>query len=170
VKEIIVGVAAGLVAGRAGDVRIDGDPLPWAPAQWQIWTAVAIWSLWRVAAWWLFRFAVTDKRFIVVKGVLGYRTASLPLNQVTGMLWGQWLPGRVLNYGWLRFESVSLFHPLHRLRDMPNPRELFLVSSEELHEPAAAEARRAVLRDDSLLDPDPPEFDDLDFEPVPEPD
>ena len=160
VKEILAGVAIGILAGRAGDVRIGGDPLPWVPAQWQIWVAVAVWSIWRVAHWWLFRFAVTTKRFVVVKGVLGYRAAALPLNQVTGMLYGHWLVGRLLNYGWIGFESVSLFHPLHRIRDMPDPNLLYLVASEELLEPAAAEARRYQ----------PPDDEYLDFEPIPEPD
>jgi hypothetical protein len=170
VKEILLGVALGLVAGRAGDVRIDGDPLPWVPAQWQIWAAVAVWSLWRVAHWWQFRFVITNKRFIVVKGVLSRRTASLPINKVTGLLWGQWPVGWVLNYGSLGFESVSLFHPLHRIRDMPNPNELFLRISEEVHEPAAVEARLAPPLDDDFEPFDPGDFDDLDFEPLHDPD
>jgi hypothetical protein len=49
--------------------------------------------------------------------------------------------GRVLNYGTFRLESAGRIDRMRRLRNVPNPNEIYLRIVEEMYEPAAVEAR-----------------------------
>lgn len=95
----------------------------------------------RVADWYYDRFILTNKRVMVVKGLVTRNVAMMPLLRVTDMKYEQSPLGRMLNYGTFVLESAGQDQALREVKHLPNPNELYLRVVEEMYEPAAVEAR-----------------------------
>jgi membrane protein YdbS with pleckstrin-like domain len=106
-----------------------------------IWLAVVFWVAWRVADWYFDRFILTNKRVMVVNGIITRRVAMMPLLRVTDMKYEQSPLGRMLNYGTFVLESAGQEQALREVKHLPNPNELYLRVVEEMYEPQAVEAR-----------------------------
>jgi hypothetical protein len=106
---------------------------------------------WRGMAWYVNRFVLTNKRLILIKGVLWRRTATLPLLRAVDIIYRASPLGRVLHYGAFRFTGASFLHPLWRVANLPHPTDLYLQVVEEMYEPEAAIARRRPARVDDRL-------------------
>ena len=97
--------------------------------------------MWRVADWWFDRFILTNKRVMVVKGLVTRNVGMMPLLRVTDMKYVQSPLGRMLNYGTFELESAGQEQALRKVKNLPNPNELYLRIVEEMYEPEAVEAR-----------------------------
>src|SRR4051812_26903982 len=106
-----------------------------------IWLAVISWVAWRVFDWYFDRFILTNKRVMVVNGIVTRRVAMMPLLRVTDMKYEQSALGRMLNYGTFVLESAGQDQALREVKHLPNPNELYLRVVEEMYEPQAVEAR-----------------------------
>ena len=106
-----------------------------------VWLVVMIWICWRVGDWWFDRFILTNKRVMVVKGLVTRNVGMMPLLRVTDMKYVQSPLGRVLNYGTFELESAGQDQALRNVKNLPNPNELYLRIVEEMYEPEAVEAR-----------------------------
>ncbi|WP_144123526.1 PH domain-containing protein [Catellatospora sichuanensis] len=95
----------------------------------------------RVADWLLTRFVLTNRRLMLVRGVITRRVSMVPLLRVTDMHYLQSPLGRLLNYGTFQIDGGGTRGPLRRIADLPNPNELYLRIVEEIYEPSAVEAR-----------------------------
>jgi len=115
-----------------------------------IWISVTgtLLLLWQVPRWYFDRFTLTNKRLMLVRGVLRRRVDMIPLLRVTDVRYMQSPLGRVLNYGTFENDAASRLRSLHRLRHLPNPNELYLRIVEEMYEPMAVEARLGRFDDD----------------------
>jgi membrane protein YdbS with pleckstrin-like domain len=103
--------------------------------------AVMGWVAWSVVDWHFDRFILTNKRVMVVKGLITRNVAMMPLLRVTDMKYEQSPLGRMLNYGTFVLESAGQDQALREVKHLPNPNELYLRVVEEMYEPAAVEAR-----------------------------
>jgi len=92
-------------------------------------------------AWWAGRFVLTQKRVLLVGGVLRRRVAMAPLLRLTDLRFEQSTLGRLLNYGDFVLEGMGFFSRIRRIYSLPNPNELYLRVVEEMYEPEAVEAR-----------------------------
>lgn len=106
-----------------------------------LWLAVILWVAWRVFDWYFDRFILTNKRVMVVNGIITRRVAMMPLLRVTDMKYEQSALGRMLNYGTFVLESAGQDQALREVKHLPNPNELYLRVVEEMYEPQAVEAR-----------------------------
>jgi membrane protein YdbS with pleckstrin-like domain len=106
-----------------------------------IYGIIMSWVAWSVADWYYDRFILTNKRVMVVKGLVTRNVAMMPLLRVTDMKYEQSPLGRVLNYGTFVLESAGQDQALREVKHLPNPNELYLRVVEEMYEPAAVEAR-----------------------------
>jgi len=106
-----------------------------------IWAVIMGWIAWTVADWYFDRFILTNKRLILVQGLITRKVGMMPLIKVTDMKYVQSPLGRMLNYGTFVLESAGQDQALSRVEHMPNPNELYLRIVEEMYEPAAVEAR-----------------------------
>src|SRR4051812_35989680 len=106
-----------------------------------IWLAVIGWVAWRVFDWYFDRFILTNKRVMVVNGIVTRRVAMMPLLRVTDMKYEQSALGRMLSYGTFVLESAGQDQALREVKHLPNPNELYLRVVEEMYEPQAVEAR-----------------------------
>ena len=105
------------------------------------WVVALIWIGWRVVDWYYDRFILTNKRVMVVAGVITRKVAMMPLLRVTDMKYEQSPLGRILNYGTFVLESAGQEQALRTVKHLPNPNELYLRVCEEMYEPQAVEAR-----------------------------
>lgn len=106
-----------------------------------IWLGIMGWVAWRVTDWYFDRFILTNKRVMVVNGIITRRVAMMPLLRVTDMKYEQSPLGRALNYGTFVLESAGQEQALREVKHLPNPNELYLRVVEEMYEPQAVEAR-----------------------------
>jgi membrane protein YdbS with pleckstrin-like domain len=114
-----------------------------------IWLIVMFWVAWRVADWYYDRFILTNKRVMVVNGIITRRVAMMPLLRVTDMKYEQSPMGRMLNYGTFVLESAGQEQALREVKHLPNPNELYLRVVEEMYEPQAVEARLGRSADEA---------------------
>jgi membrane protein YdbS with pleckstrin-like domain len=97
--------------------------------------------LWSNVAWYFERFVITDRRIMLVTGLIVRRVTMMPLVRVTDMKYEQTVLGRMLGYGTFRVESAGRLNRMSRIRHMPDPNELYLRIVEEMYEPGAVQAR-----------------------------
>ena len=82
---------------------------------------ILCWLAWRVAEWRHDRFVVTDKRVLLVTGLLTRRVGMMPLLKVTDMTYERSWTGRWLGYGAFVMESAGQDQALHRVDHVPYP-------------------------------------------------
>jgi membrane protein YdbS with pleckstrin-like domain len=106
-----------------------------------VWLGIMGWAGWRVADWYNDRFVLTNKRLMVINGLVTRTVGMMPLVRVTDMKYQQSPLGRMLNYGTFVVESAGQDQALREVKPLPNPNELYLRIVEEMYEPEAVEAR-----------------------------
>ncbi|MFI7211051.1 PH domain-containing protein [Micromonospora maritima] len=149
---IIVGVAATFVLGYLSGFLAGRDVGALTTVAVLLWFGVMGWVAWRVADWWYDRFILTNKRVMVVNGIITRRVAMMPLVRVTDMKYEQTPSGRALNYGTFVLESAGQEQALREIKNLPNPNELYLRVVEEMYEPQAVEARIGKEQDEAKAD------------------
>jgi membrane protein YdbS with pleckstrin-like domain len=137
-------VALGLLAGYLARIQAAPEIAGFMVFGWFI---VLVWVAWQVVDWWYDRFILTNKRVMVVSGVITRNVAMMPLQRVTDMKYVQNAVGRVLNYGTFELESAGQDQALRSIPYLPSPNELYLRIVEEMYEPEAVEARLAGAPD-----------------------
>src|ERR1700712_438239 len=87
---------------------------------------------WAVFEWYIEMFAVTDKRVLLVSGLLYKRVAVMPLTKVTDMTYERSPLGRILGYGTFIMESAGQDQALSRIDFVRSPERLYFQLSKEL--------------------------------------
>lgn len=100
--------------------------------------------------WHVTRFVITNKRIMLIRGVFLRDVAMQPLLRVTDLRFRQTLLSRLLNYGSFHVDGAGRRSGMRRIKDLPNPNELYLRVIEELYEPLAVEARLGTAVEDSV--------------------
>jgi len=88
---------------------------------------VFLYLSYQIIQWRLDHFVVTNRRVLLVSGVLTKRTAIMPLLKVTDMTYQQNPLARMLGYGTFVFESAGQDQALSRVDYLPGgPRQLYI--------------------------------------------
>lgn len=87
---------------------------------------------WHAFEWWNDRLVVSNRRMLLVSGLLTRRVAMMPLNKVTDMTFERSPLGRVLGYGTFVMESAGQDQALHRIEPLRNPERLYRQVSHEM--------------------------------------
>jgi membrane protein YdbS with pleckstrin-like domain len=140
VNILSIGLGTTLLLGYLSGVLATSDSGVWVVAV-VIWAVAMSWVAWRIADWYFDRFILTNKRLMVVNGLITRKIAMMPLIKVTDMKYEQSPMGRMLNYGTFVLESAGQEQAFNRIDHLPSPNELYLRIVEEMYEPAAVEAR-----------------------------
>ncbi|MFC4334864.1 PH domain-containing protein [Salininema proteolyticum] len=106
-----------------------------------VWIGVLCAVGWKLIDWYMDRFILTNKRIMLVQGVITREVAMMPLARVTDMKYAQTPMGRMLNYGTFIVESAGQDQALREVAHLPNPNELYLQMVEEMYEPEAVDER-----------------------------
>jgi membrane protein YdbS with pleckstrin-like domain len=146
---VIATVALGGLAGAA-EAYLDPSAAytPWvAPLSTLAWFGIMGWVGLRIAYWHFYRFILTNKRVMVVEGIIARHVAMMPLARVTDMKYEQSPTGRMLNFGTFVIESAGQEQALREIPHLPNPNDLYLQVVEEMYEPDAVEERLRSARE-----------------------
>jgi uncharacterized membrane protein YdbT with pleckstrin-like domain len=93
---------------------------------WWAWLAVLGWLAWRIIAWTMTYFVITEYRVTLISGVLNRRVAMMPLTKVSDITLDRSLLGRILGYGTIVLESTGQDQALRNVIFMPFPEQLYL--------------------------------------------
>lgn len=83
------------------------------------------WFAWKLGDWAVERFTVTDRRVLLVTGVLTRRVAIMPLRKVTDLTFERSISGRLFGYGAFVMESAGQQQALSRIDFLPHPERLY---------------------------------------------
>jgi membrane protein YdbS with pleckstrin-like domain len=151
VKRLSIGVAATFVLGYLSGYFAKQNVASGLTVLVLVWFVVMGWVLWAVVEWYYDRFILTNKRVMLIEGIISRRVAMMPLQRVTDMKYTQSPLGRVLGYGMFELESAGQEQALRNIPNLPNPTDLYLQVVEEMYEPEASEARRRPAKIDDGL-------------------
>lgn len=149
VRELSIATVATVLMGYLTGIAAKYDYPGFVTAVIIIWGAAMVYVSWRIADWYVDRFILTNKRVMVVKGLVTRNVGMMPLTRVTDMKYLQSPLGRILNYGTFELESAGQDQALSKVKNLPGPNELYLRIVEEMYEPEAVEARLSRGGDDS---------------------
>jgi membrane protein YdbS with pleckstrin-like domain len=149
---LIVIILATFILGYLSGFLFRQDATGMTTAAILIWVAIFGWVAWKVCDWYFDRFILTNKRVMVVNGIITRRVGMMPLLRVTDMKYEQSPLGRALNYGTFVLESAGQEQALREIKHLPNPNELYLRVVEEMYEPQAVEARLGKDADEARAD------------------
>jgi uncharacterized membrane protein YdbT with pleckstrin-like domain len=83
------------------------------------------WFGWVILDWSHERFVITDKRVLLISGLLTRKVAIMPLSKVTDLTYERSLIGRILGYGVFVMESAGQQQALSRIDYLPTPDQLY---------------------------------------------
>jgi membrane protein YdbS with pleckstrin-like domain len=141
IKEILIAIGATLLMGWITGYLAkhhETGPMGFTIV---VWIGVLVFVGFRVLDWWYDRFVLTNKRIMVIKGLVTRSVGMMPLVRVTDMKYEQSAMGRLLQYGTFVVESAGQDQALRTVKPLPNPSDLYLRIVEEMYEPEAVEAR-----------------------------
>ena len=87
---------------------------------------------WIMGDWYFEKFIVTDKRVLLINGIVSRKVAIMPLVKVTDLTYNRSATGLLLGYGEFVVESAGQDQALSRINFMPKPEKLYIQISELL--------------------------------------
>lgn len=96
-----------------------------AGALWVFWLLVAGRAVWRLLEWHSEWFVATDRRILMVYGLVTHKVAMMPLRKVTDMNYGRSIMGRLLGYGQFVLESAGQDQAMRTISWVPEPDEKY---------------------------------------------
>lgn len=93
---------------------------------WWLWLITLAYLVWKVIAWSLEFFLVTEHRVMVISGVFNRNVVMMPLTKLTDIALNRSMLGRMLGYGEFRTESAGQKQWLQSINFMPYPEQLYL--------------------------------------------
>ncbi|WP_007025438.1 PH domain-containing protein [Saccharomonospora iraqiensis] len=79
----------------------------------------------KVIEWWVERLVVTDKRFVMTKGVWTTQVLMMPITKVTDLTYERPFLGRILGYGTMVVESAGQIQALNKIEYLPKPEAFY---------------------------------------------
>lgn len=110
---LVLAIAAGLMAPAWMGVV--------ANAAWWIWLVLVGHLLYRIYEWYDETFVITNKRLVLVHGIVVKKVAMMPLSKVTDMSYNRSLAARLLGYGTFKIESAGQEQALSAIDFVSDP-------------------------------------------------
>lgn len=88
---------------------------------WLLWLVLVVRLGWKVLEWRNEWFVATDKRLLLLYGLITHKVAMMPLTKVTDLNYGRSLTGRVLGYGQFLLESAGQDQALRQIDWVARP-------------------------------------------------
>lgn len=92
---------------------------------WLVWFALLGRAVWHLMEWRNDWFVATDRRMLMVYGLVTHKVAMMPLAKVTDMNYGRSLLGRMLGYGQFVLESAGQEQAMREISWVPDPDEKY---------------------------------------------
>jgi membrane protein YdbS with pleckstrin-like domain len=91
----------------------------------QFFAVIGVLALLASLGWFGFSWWFTDKRVLLVSGVITRRVAIMPLTKVTDLTYERSILGRFLGYGAFVMESAGQHQAMSRIEYLPRPDRLY---------------------------------------------
>jgi membrane protein YdbS with pleckstrin-like domain len=130
--EPVASVVGALAVVLWVDVRLPPDAGALLDILYLGWSFVVARAVWRFADWRRDWFVATDRRLLLVYGIVTHRVAMMPMKKVTDMTYNRSPLGQVLGYGQFVMESAGQDQALRAVDWVPNPDELYRSICREL--------------------------------------
>jgi|SRR5690606_6172073 uncharacterized membrane protein YdbT with pleckstrin-like domain len=111
-------------------------------ALWYVALAVVLRFAWKVMEWWVETLVVTDKRFVLTRGIFTTKVLMMPISKVTDLTYERPFIGRILGYGTVIVESAGQIQALNNIDFIPHPEEFYDSISELVFGDKKAQAQR----------------------------
>ena len=85
------------------------------------WLALIVRMIWKLLEWWLELFLATDRRLVLLHGIITRKVDMMPLAKVTDMRYDRSVAGRILGYGTFVLESAGQDQAISVVKYIPNP-------------------------------------------------
>jgi uncharacterized protein YjbI with pentapeptide repeats len=118
-------LAGALLAGIVTNAAPRGNAT-FVQIVWPLWIVLAAWQGWKIAKWSQAYFVVTDRRMILITGLVNREIAMIPLAKITDLSFSRRLFGRALGYGDIFVESAGQEQALSRVGFVPDPEHIYL--------------------------------------------
>jgi membrane protein YdbS with pleckstrin-like domain len=109
---------------------------------WYAGVLVLVRFCYKLYEWWDETLVVTDKRFILITGVLTTRVAMMPLTKVTDLTYERNAAGRLFGYGTIVVESAGQIQAFNRIDHLPQPERIYDAISELIFGDSQAQSER----------------------------
>lgn len=83
------------------------------------------WLGWNWGEWYYEEVVVTDRRVLLIYGILTRRVGVMPLSKVTDLTYERTIIGRILGYGAFVVESAGQHQAFSRIEFLPTPDRLY---------------------------------------------
>ena len=83
------------------------------------------WLAWNWGQWYVEGFIITDRRVLLIYGILTRRVGVMPLTKVTDLTYERTVIGRLLGYGAFVVESAGQHQAFNRIEFLPTPDRLY---------------------------------------------
>jgi uncharacterized membrane protein YdbT with pleckstrin-like domain len=94
---------------------------------WWVFVVCLLWFVWRWAEWSIDWIVLTDKRILLLYGLVVRKIAMMPLSQVTDVGYRRSILGRLFGYGAVRLESPGQVQDLEHIDHLPNPEKFYRI-------------------------------------------
>ena len=115
----------GLLVAFAFDTGLPPSAAGVRDVVWLLWTALLAYLAWHIIEWWADRFVVTNKRVMLVHGLVTRKVDMMPLSKVTDMSYERSVIARLLGFGVFNMESAGQDQALRRISYVPQPDWLY---------------------------------------------
>jgi uncharacterized membrane protein YdbT with pleckstrin-like domain len=109
---------------------------------WYVALFVVLRFAWKVMEWWVETLVVTDKRFVLTRGIFTTKVLMMPISKVTDLTYERPFVGRLLGYGTVIVESAGQIQALNNIDFIPRPEEFYDSISELVFGDKKAQAQR----------------------------
>jgi len=132
-----VGAAvAGLIFVLILAAKLPGDSMKAFEVVLWLWFILALWAIWQVAEWWREIFLATDRRLMLVHGIITRQVDIMPMGKVTDMRYDRTVTGKTLGYGVFVLESAGQDQALSTINFIPNSDYRYKQISEVIFAPS----------------------------------
>lgn len=119
--EPVLTVVIGLMVVGFLDARLDGSALRIRDAAIIVWLLLIARLIWEIIEWHQEVFIATDRRLMLLTGIIARQVNMMPMAKVTDMRYDRSIPGRILGYGTFILESAGQDQALSRITFVPEP-------------------------------------------------
>ncbi len=119
---------------------------------WVAWFLVLGRLVWKWLEWRYEWFVATDKRLLLLYGLIVHRVSMMPLKKVTDMGYSRSPLGQVLGYGRFDMESAGQDQALRTINFVPSPDDTYRTLCDTIFTPGS---NRGTVDDDDLPGPPP---------------
>jgi membrane protein YdbS with pleckstrin-like domain len=112
---------------------------------WVLTVPFILWLAWRIVEHRFERIVLTNRRIIVITGIIIRKVGMMPFAQVTDLGYTRSILGQLLDYGAVRLETAGQVQDLEHIRFIPNPDAFYRFLSSLVLGPGTMEADQVSL-------------------------